>query len=293
MKRKGMGKRIAAIVLAITMSISMAGFQTGIVKADITEGEATIDVITGDETIGDVITGDEATEDESTGDTTTDDTTTDDETPVDETNGNETTGDEATGDETTSDETTGDETTGDETTDDENLDDQGSGEEENSEEEISERDALLATSPEIIAQQTENNVTVYVNAPEGAFPGGTTVEIIPVYQTNELVDVIDSVENTEDLVAFDITFYDIDGNEIQPRDGYTFNVSFELAAESELARDDATLQVFHVDDAQNATPVGDEIPSSSEGVEVSVEAESFSVYAHTVVQSPGEVKEEE
>ena len=297
MKRKGMGKRIAAIVLAITMSISMAGFQTGIVKADITEGEATIDVITGDETIGDVITGDEATEDESTGDTTTDDTTTDDETPVDETNGNETTGDEttgdeATGDETTSDETTGDETTGDETTDDENLDDQGSGEEENSEEEISERDALLATSPEIIAQQTENNVTVYVNAPEGAFPGGTTVEIIPVYQTNELVDVIDSVENTEDLVAFDITFYDIDGNEIQPRDGYTVNVSFELAAESELARDDATLQVFHVDDAQNATPVGGEIPSSSEGVEVSVEAESFSVYALTVVQDPVEVKDE-
>ena len=297
MKRKGMGKRIAAIVLAITMSISMAGFQTGIVKADITEGEATIDVITGDETIGDVITGDEATEDESTGDTTTDDTTTDDETPVDETNGNETTGDEttgdeATGDETTSDETTGDETTGDETTDDENLDDQGSGEEENSEEEISERDALLATSPEIIAQQTENNVTVYVNAPEGAFPGGTTVEIIPVYQTNELVDVIDSVENTEDLVAFDITFYDIDGNEIQPRDGYTVNVSFELAAESELARDDATLQVFHVDDEQNATPVGGEIPSSSEGVEVSVEAESFSVYALTVVQDPVEVKDE-
>ena len=297
MKRKGMGKRIAAIVLAITMSISMAGFQTGIVKADITEGEATIDVITGDETIGDVITGDEATEDESTGDTTTDD-----ETPVDETNGNETTGDETTGDEatgdeitgdeTTSDETTGDETTGDETTDDENLDDQGSGEEENSEEEISERDALLATSPEIIAQQTENNVTVYVNAPEGAFPGGTTVEIIPVYQTNELVDVIDSVENTEDLVAFDITFYDIDGNEIQPRDGYTVNVSFELAAESELARDDATLQVFHVDDEQNATPVGGEIPSSSEGVEVSVEAESFSVYALTVVQDPVEVKDE-
>ena len=297
MKRKGMGKRIAAIVLAITMSISMAGFQTGIVKADITEGEATIDVTTGDETIGDVITGDEATEDESTGDTTTDD-----EKPVDETNGNETTGDEATGDEitgdeTTSDETTGDETTGDETTDDEatddeNLDDQGSGEEENSEEEISERDALLATSPEIIAQQTENNVTVYVNAPEGAFPGGTTVEIIPVYQTNELVDVIDSVENTEDLVAFDITFYDIDGNEIQPRDGYTVNVSFALDAESELARDDATLQVFHVDDAQNATPVGDEIPSSSEGVEVSIEAESFSVYALTVVQAPVEVKDE-
>ena len=39
MKRKGMGKRIAAIVLAITMSISMAGFQTGIVKAEGTPTE--------------------------------------------------------------------------------------------------------------------------------------------------------------------------------------------------------------------------------------------------------------
>ena len=35
MKRKGMSKRIATMVLAITMSISMAGFQTGIVKAEI------------------------------------------------------------------------------------------------------------------------------------------------------------------------------------------------------------------------------------------------------------------
>ena len=37
MKRKGMGKRIAAAALAVTMSISMVGFQAGSVKAETTE----------------------------------------------------------------------------------------------------------------------------------------------------------------------------------------------------------------------------------------------------------------
>lgn len=274
MKRKGMGKRIATIVLSITMAISLVGFQAGSVKAETNEG--TTEVV--EET---------QVERENTGKETTNEETTGDETAGDKITGDE----ETTGNETTGDKVPSDETTDDVTSDDENLDEQNSDDEENAEEEISERDVLLATSPEIIAQYTENNVTVYVDAPEGAFPGGTSVEIIPVYQTNELVDAIDSVENAGDLVAFDITFYDIDGNEIQPRDGYTVNVSFALNAESELARDDATLQVFHVDDEQNATPVGDEIPSSSEGVEVSVEAESFSVYALTVVQDPVEVKD--
>ncbi|MGN0337491.1 MAG: doubled motif LPXTG anchor domain-containing protein [Lachnospiraceae bacterium] len=325
MRRKGMGKRIAAIVLAVTMSISMAGFQTGIVKAEESVGETPVAETTvvveeapAVETTGDVSISDEATGDEIASDVTTDEETTGDETIGDATNDNKTIGEDATGDvadeETTDEETTGDVSEEDELTDEEKLTDEELTPEELAAKQAAEEEArlaaeeearlaaekeaariraeLLATSPEIIAQQTNGNVTVYVDAPEGAFPGGTSVVITPVYQTYELVDAIDSVETTEDIVAFDITFYDIDGYEIQPRDGYTVNVSFELAAASELARDDATLQVFHVDDEQNATPVGDEIPSSSEGVEVSVEAESFSVYAITVVQDPVEVKDE-
>lgn len=335
MRRKGMGKRIAAIVLAITMSISMAGFQTGIVRAEESVGETPVAETTvvveetpavetpAGETTGDVSSGDETTGDEIAGDVTTDEETTGDATTADETIGdatddNKTIGEDATGD-VTDEETTDEETTGDVSKEDEITDEEKTADEELTPEELAaklaaeeearlaaeeearlaaEKEAariraeLLATSPEIVSQYTEGNVTVNVQAPEGAFPGGTNVVITPVYQTNDLVDAIDSVETTEDLVAFDITFYDIDGMEIQPRDGYTVNVSFELAAASELARDDATLQVYHIDDAQNATPVGEEIPSSSEGVEVSVEAESFSVYAITVVPDPVEVKDE-
>lgn len=308
MKRKGMGKRIAAIVLAITMSISTAGFQTGIVKAEVAEGPTTVetpaepensvaDVESADETATDstITEGNETNDEGSIGEETTDPVITDE---------------EATGDvvdeENADGETNGDVSEEDEITDGEEIADEELTPEELAAKLAAEEEArlaaekeaariraeLLATSPEIISQYTEGNVTVNVQAPEGAFPGGTTVSIAPVYQTNDLVDAIDSVETTEDIVAFDITFYDIDGYEIQPRDGYTVNVSFELAADSELARDDATLQVYHIDDAQNATPVGEEIPSSSEGVEVSVEAESFSVYAITVVQNPVEVKDE-
>lgn len=333
MRRKGMGKRIAAIVLAITMSISMAGFQTGIVRAEESVGETPVAETTvvveetpvgetpAGETTGDVSSGDETTGDEIAGDVTTDEETTGDATTADETIGdatddNKTIGEDATGD-VTDEETTDEETTGDVSKEDEITDEEKTADEELTPEELAaklaaeeearlaaeeearlaaEKEAariraeLLATSPEIVSQYTEGNVTVNVQAPEGAFPGGTNVVITPVYQTNDLVDAIDSVETTEDLVAFDITFYDIDGMEIQPRDGYTVNVSFELAAASELARDDATLQVYHIDDAQNATPVGDEIPSSSEGVEVSVEAESFSVYAVVITQSDNKGK---
>ena len=322
MKRKGMGKRIAAIVLAITMSISTAGFQTGIVKAEVAEGPTTVETTTTETTTAETPaeSGDSAADVESADETATDST-------INE--GNETNDEGSIGEETTDPVITDEEATGD-VVDEENADEETNGDvseedeitdgEEIADEELTpeelaaklaaeeearlaaeeearlaaEKEAariraeLLATSPEIISQYTEGNVTVNVQAPEGAFPGGTTVSIAPVYQTNDLVDAIDSVETTEDIVAFDITFYDIDGYEIQPRDGYTVNVSFELAAASELARDDATLQVYHIDDAQNATPVGAEIPSSSEGVEVSVEAESFSVYAITVVQDPQE-----
>ena len=326
MKRKGMGKRIAAIVLAITMSISTAGFQTGIVKAEVAEGPTTVETTTTETTTaetpaesGDSAADVEGADETATDSTITEGTETNDEGSVgEETTDNEITGEEATGD-VVDEENADEETTGDASEEDEIADGEETADEELTPEELAaklaaeeearlaaeeearlaaEKEAariraeLLATSPEIISQYTEGNVTVNVQAPEGAFPGGTTVSIAPVYQTNDLVDAIDSVETTEDIVAFDITFYDIDGYEIQPRDGYTVNVSFELAASSELARDDATLQVYHIDDAQNATPVGAEIPSSSEGVEVSVEAESFSVYAVAITQSEnkGEIK---
>ena len=318
MKRKGMGKRIAAIVLAITMSISTAGFQTGIVKAGVAEGTTIVETTTTDTTtVGTPAEPENSVADvEGADETATDSTITE----GNEANGEGSIGEETTDPVITDEEATGDvvdeenadeETTGDASEEDEIADGEEIADEELTPEELAaklaaeeearlaaEKEAariraeLLATSPEIISRYTQGNVTVNVQAPEGAFPGGTTVSIAPVYQTNDLVDAIDSVETTEDIVAFDITFYDIDGYEIQPRDGYTVNVSFELAASSELARDDATLQVYHIDDAQNATPVGAEIPSSSEGVEVSVEAESFSVYAVAITQSEnkGEIK---
>ena len=52
------------------------------------------------------------------------------------------------------------------------------------------------------------------------------------------------------------------------------------------------LQVYHVDDDKTVTPVGEETPSSGAGAEVTVDAESFSVYAVTVVREPVEVQGE-
>jgi len=135
--------------------------------------------------------------------------------------------------------------------------------------------------PEIYREKTFAGITVKVDAPEGVFPDGAYVEITPVL-AKDVMDSIDGVDDPNTIAAFDITFYSRDDQELQPADGKTVDVRFDVAPVSSLAQDDATLQVYHVDDQQNATPVGDEVASSSQGAEVAVEAESFSVYVVTI-----------
>ena len=205
MKRKGMGKRIAAIVLAITMSISTAGVQTGIVKAGVAGENTTVETPATETTTAETPaeSGDSAADVESADETATDSTMNE---------GNETNDEGSIGEETTDPVITDEEATGD-VVDEENADEETNGDvseedeitdgEEIADEELTpeelaaklaaeeearlaaeeearlavEKEAariraeLLATSPEIISQYTQGNVTVNVQAPEGAFPG--------------------------------------------------------------------------------------------------------------------------
>ena len=157
-----------------------------------------------------------------------------------------------------------------------------------------------------IAPQTvsgEDGVSVTVSAPVGAFPAGTTVSIEPVTAPNPLLRALSLEEDKkavvedavaeafaeepaepQQTVAFDITFW-LDGQEIQPRDGYTVSVSFEVPNDSALLNGADQLQVFHLEESENAEtvaqPVGEpvEIDTAADTQEIAVEAESFSVYA--------------
>ena len=165
--------------------------------------------------------------------------------------------------------------------------------------------ALEAAYPAIdpVTVSGEDGVSVTVSAPVGAFPVGTELTIEPVVAPNPLLDTLnleedqmavveaavaealsEAPEEPRQTVAFDITFW-LDGQEIQPVEGYTVNVSFSVANDSALLSDADQLQVFHLEENADADPVaqpvGDpvEIDASAETQEVSVEAEQFSVYA--------------
>ena len=157
-----------------------------------------------------------------------------------------------------------------------------------------------------IAPQTvsgEDGVSVTVSAPVGAFPAGTTVSIEPVTAPNPLLRALSLEEDKkavvedavaeafaeepaepQQTVAFDITFW-LDGQEIQPRDGYTVSVSFEVPNDSALLNGANQLQVFHLEESEDAEtvaqPVGEpvEIDTAADTQEIAVEAESFSIYA--------------
>ena len=93
----------------------------------------------------------------------------------------------------------------------------------------------------------------------------------------------------EVTVAYDITFYSADDEELQPRSGYEVDVTFTVAPESVLLAGEAQeLQAFHVSNDMVAQPVGDIVeivPADSETavisdepVEVAVKATEFSIY---------------
>ncbi|MBR1780632.1 MAG: hypothetical protein IJ751_04420, partial [Oscillospiraceae bacterium] len=102
------------------------------------------------------------------------------------------------------------------------------------------------------ADDGEALVRVHVDAPEGAFPEGTTMVVKPVEET----DVRDLVENTVtgevvQMQAIDITFYDADGNEIEPLKEINVIFGSDVIADG-VAAETAEPVIVHVDDEGKA-----------------------------------------
>jgi len=119
-----------------------------------------------------------------------------------------------------------------------------------------------------------DDIKIYISAPEGAFPRGVKLSVTKVTLSDadkqKLDEVVGSDQTIEDYAAFDIKFYDADGNEIQPN--IPIEVRFELAADNILTGADE-LEVFHIKDGVEAV---EQIEDGSK--DVVIEADSFSVY---------------
>lgn len=156
--------------------------------------------------------------------------------------------------------------------------------------------AEAAQSVRITGSKTSGGVTVNVDAPEGAFPAGTTLKITPISGIKNFLSipmskiansVADEMDDSSDLtgaVAFDITFTDQSGSEIQPDAAYPVSVTFTVEDAADALGDPDQLQAFHMENTSDKNPqaIGapvDVMPDAQN--EVKVDATQFSIYVIT------------
>ena len=118
--------------------------------------------------------------------------------------------------------------------------------------------------PAVTLSETVDGVKVTLEAPEGAFPAGTTMSVNRV----DRQDVFDAVgkefeedgRTMSDAVAFDVTPHDISGNEVQPRKKVKLSFSG-----TELDADDSGINVYRVsDDAKEVTEMDTSVATADE-----------------------------
>ena len=115
-----------------------------------------------------------------------------------------------------------------------------------------------------------NGVKVTVNAPEGAFPEGTVMNITEA-EDSAVQAAADAAEaDVKDVKAVDISF-SVNDEEIEP--AVAINVSLEVDLEDEAAEDAV---VVHVADDEKTEVIED---TTVEEQQISFEADAFSVYA--------------
>lgn len=151
----------------------------------------------------------------------------------------------------------------------------------------------VAPSVRITGSETAGGVTVNVDAPEGAFPAGTTLKITPISGIKNFLgipmnkienSVEDGLDDSGDLtgaVAFDITFTDQNGNEIQPDAAYPVSVTFTVEDAADALGDPDQLQAFHMENTSDKNPQAVSAPvdvKPDAQNEVKVDATQFSIY---------------
>ena len=119
------------------------------------------------------------------------------------------------------------------------------------------------------------DVTVTVEADAGAFPAGTTMTVTAVEDQAVIDSATAAVEGEVKRVhAVDITFYNADGEEIEPR--IPIRVSMSTG---EITAQEETPVVVHVDNAGEASLVERKQEETAPENEIVFEADAFSVYA--------------
>ncbi len=119
----------------------------------------------------------------------------------------------------------------------------------------------------------QDGVRVVVTASEeGALPEGAELKVTEMEVTSSMEEAVyDALENVSTIKAYDITFYDAKGNEIEPSDKVFVSI-FLTEATEDFTED---LTVFHYDEEENAV---EDMEAVAVDGEITFETDHFSPY---------------
>ena len=132
-----------------------------------------------------------------------------------------------------------------------------------------------AAYPKQSFTDSASGVAISVEAPKGALPEGTKMKAkgVGIFKMPSVKRAVEAEmgENADVVKAVDITFYDAEGNEVQPK----VPVSVNFSSSSFDGIDEPA--VVHIDDS-GANKLADSIVDANNN-DVTFEADSFSIYA--------------
>lgn len=144
----------------------------------------------------------------------------------------------------------------------------------------------------VSVEAEDKSATVYISAEEGVFPEGTTVTAKRIDGTAKEYEQVEKSLNSEiaksnkdvlDFVAYDITFHDVEGNEIEPEGEVQVSIEFHNMELGGASKEDSTVSVIHVKDDFSTETVQSDVDLTGEQLkQVEFKAEKFSIYAVTV-----------
>ncbi len=124
--------------------------------------------------------------------------------------------------------------------------------------------------------ETVSGIQVAAQAAAGIFPEGTVMQAADVSDDEAMQAAADTLGGNADIreaVAVDISFYDADGNELEPAEGGTVSVQIILPEEKQLPEGDCKL--LHIDSEGGGTVLTD-ADVAADGA--AFETDAFSVY---------------
>ena len=135
---------------------------------------------------------------------------------------------------------------------------------------VDESDGTSSMPAASFAGSASNGVSVTASVLDGVFPSGTTMRVSAVSSDEAIADGEQATGgDVVDAKAVDITFYDAAGDEIQPADGMSVQVT--LTSANEVAG--AEHSIIHV------TSEGASKVAGANATGATFDATSFSIYA--------------